>query len=97
MEQMLGRALRPGEQVHHKNGDPLDNRPENLEVLSSADHMRLHKQLYPDIKSCEWCGMRYRCNPRKRSRQKSCSRKCAYQLAAVRGWEKRRSRKHLAS
>jgi hypothetical protein len=32
MEQVLARKLLRSETVHHKNGDRLDNRPENLEV-----------------------------------------------------------------
>lgn len=42
MEQHLGRKLTRKEQIHHINGDKLDNRIENLMVLSNAEHQRLH-------------------------------------------------------
>ena len=43
--QMLGRLLRKGEIVHHRNGDKTDNRPENLEVTESvALHRLLHRR-----------------------------------------------------
>lgn len=37
-----------GAQVHHINGDKLDNRPENLVVLSANEHHKLHYQSQPD-------------------------------------------------
>jgi hypothetical protein len=41
-ELQLGRFLRSDEIVHHKNGDPTDNRPENLEVMTQAQHLLAH-------------------------------------------------------
>lgn len=44
-EEILGRPLRRDEYVHHINEDTKDNRPENLCVVSPAQHRRIHTML----------------------------------------------------
>lgn len=44
-EAMLGRPLRPGEVVHHRDGNKLNNDPMNLEVLpSQAEHTKTQRR-----------------------------------------------------
>lgn len=41
-EEMLGRPLVRGEIVHHIDGNKHNNAPSNLQVMTQADHLRLH-------------------------------------------------------
>lgn len=56
MEQKLGRILGFNEVVHHKNGDKLNNNPDNLELLSRAMHTSGHRRPRTFIKLiCAFC------------------------------------------
>ena len=46
MERILGRSLLPNEIIHHIDGDKLNNNPENLMLLTRAEHALLHFEEY---------------------------------------------------
>lgn len=64
MEQELGRTLLPNEQVHHKDGDPLNNDMSNLEVRLQGEHQAEHATKYYDmVMTCGWCGKEFVWSP----------------------------------
>jgi hypothetical protein len=62
MEQILGRALASSEIVHHKDGNGLNNTPDNLELMTSSAHMSLHNTgTKPECSCvCPTCGKNIR-------------------------------------
>jgi hypothetical protein len=56
MQRLLGRPLLRGEHVHHKNGIPWDNRPENLQLMTHAAHLGHHLRRHGLLGWCAWCG-----------------------------------------
>ena len=47
--EQLGRALHEDEVVHHINGNPTDDRPENLSVMKQSEHARCHLEGRRDL------------------------------------------------
>ena len=57
MEQHIGRKLSPKEDVHHIDGNPLNNDISNLKIIPRGKHQREHSTKYYDkIEKCDYCG-----------------------------------------
>ncbi|KKN83539.1 hypothetical protein LCGC14_0297780 [marine sediment metagenome] len=76
-----------GEEIHHINGNRLDNRRENLEITTRSEHQRQHhshitsarnrsNRIYPLSRHCLGCGKLFRVHPDHRGRNRYCSRDC---------------------
>lgn len=63
----IGRTLRGDEEVHHVNGNRLDNKIENLRLVTRAEHMKIHahgnpwSRKYPACKKCGTTERKHNC------------------------------------
>jgi hypothetical protein len=56
----LGRWVRSDEDVHHLDGNKLNNKPDNLEVISHSEHSHEHNGINPPIThECAYCGQEF--------------------------------------
>ncbi len=62
--------------IHYRNHDRLDNRLENLELLTHQQHVQHHNQKHPRTQQCEVCDETFEPAATKRGRARTCSRPC---------------------
>jgi hypothetical protein len=88
-ENKLGRLLEANEVVHHIDENKDNNDPENLNVMTNANHSRLHQFKGESVACVCACGKEFRLAPsvfRRRSKVARsemihCSRRCSGRYA----------------
>jgi hypothetical protein len=79
----IGRPLATDEHVHHMNGDRADNRLTNLQLLTNAEHQRLHD--FGAVRRrrvsliCQQCGNGYEKKASREKESRFCSNACRFE------------------
>lgn len=79
-EKKIGRLLNDKEVVHHKDGDKLNNKPDNLIVFAShGEHLKHHADIRGRATAtviCDTCGNHFTKRKLAIKRYNFCNRKC---------------------
>ena len=61
VEVSIGRYLNVDEQIHHKDGNFLNNNLDNLEIVKLKEHQHFHNPGFIKEQEaiCVWCGKRF--------------------------------------
>jgi hypothetical protein len=92
MEILVGRPLERHEDVHHVDGNGLNNEPSNLQLLTHGGHTRVTSQRYPLVRFCCWCGRPFTRTGRPQGTYACCSISCAVREQHARGLSRARRR-----
>lgn len=78
--------------IHHKDGNPLNNSIDNLKVVEWTNHAFEHSKFELKVEKCVWCNSLFtldmfqqrtrRCNIKRNKNGPFCSRKCTGQYGA---------------
>lgn len=90
VENYIGRLLKSNEVVHHKDGNKHNNSIDNLEVMDSKAHNKMHSstgRAYV-VLTCSECGRHFTREKRQvKSGKPFCSRSCNGKYQRKRNWK----------
>ena len=93
-------GAKPGEEIHHRNGNKRDCRKGNLAMVTASSHQDHHKhvlvarnragRVYPTKRTCQQCGRTFTVDPQHRGRNRFCSKSCGAKASAPERMKKRK-------
>lgn len=77
LEEYLGTTIPEHLDVHHIDGNPLNNNISNLEIVDKREHVSSHSKIYKENVEvfCYYCNSAFTLNPKQQSQRARSSRK----------------------